>query len=209
MIMHLYGALVKSKLEYSQIVYCSAIDNNLRELDAIPNEAVRIATGALKSSPVSSMQVLVNERPLQIRRNLSSLKYFYKQRSQLKNPAIRAAVVEEKQMLYAAENFTPAFANRCRRLMNEMNIPFGTVKSAFSYRILGVTAQTWTINSSEVNFEMKSLSKNCVDSAAVRQQFKQVLSEKYAKLECIYTDGSKGSRDRPGVGSAAVWGDAV
>ena len=93
--------------------------------------------------------------------------------------------------------------------MNEMNIPFETVKPAFSYRILGVTTPTWTINPPEVNFEMKSVSKNCVDGAAVRQQFKQMLSEKYAKLECNYTDGSKGSRERPGVGSAAVWGNAV
>ena len=83
MIMYLYRALIRSKVECGQIVYGSASDSNLKELFTTPNEAIRIATGAFKSSPVSSMQVLVNERPLQIRRELSSLKYFYKQRSQL------------------------------------------------------------------------------------------------------------------------------
>ena len=93
MIMHLYRALIRSKLEHGQIVYGSASDSNLRELDAIPNEAIRIATGAFKSSPISTMQVLVNERPLQIRRELSSLKYFFKELCHKINGSGRAANV--------------------------------------------------------------------------------------------------------------------
>ena len=95
MIIQLYRALIRSKLEDGQIVHGPAGDRNLRELDATPNKAIRIATGVFKSSPVSSMQVLVNGRPLQIKRELSSLKYFYKQRSLLKNTAKRARVIEK------------------------------------------------------------------------------------------------------------------
>ena len=36
-----------------------------------------------------------------------------------------------------------------------------------------------------------------------------MLSDKYTKSECIYNDGTNGSEDRLGVGSAAVWGDVV
>ena len=52
--------------------------------------------------------------------------------------------------------------------MNEMNIPFGTVKPTFLYRILRVATPTRTKQPAVANFEMESMSKYYVDGAAVR-----------------------------------------
>jgi len=51
-IMHLYRTLVRSRLDYGAVVYGSACDEVLKPLNAIANEAMRIATSAYKSSPV-------------------------------------------------------------------------------------------------------------------------------------------------------------
>ncbi|XP_050975638.1 uridine 5'-monophosphate synthase isoform X1 [Labeo rohita] len=64
----IYWALMRSVLDYGCIAYMSAAESNLRELDVLQAQALRICSGAFKSSPVSSMQVEMGEMPLRIRR---------------------------------------------------------------------------------------------------------------------------------------------
>ena len=64
MMMQMYRSLIRSKLDYRALVYGSASESSLKELKAIKYEAMRIATGSFKSSPIASLQVLTNERPL-------------------------------------------------------------------------------------------------------------------------------------------------
>ena len=50
----------------------------LRTLDVMANEPLRITSGAFKTTSVSSLQVLNNEAPLELRRVELLLKYYYK-----------------------------------------------------------------------------------------------------------------------------------
>ena len=50
----LYRAIVRSKFDYGCIVYGTASNANLRQLDSIHNSGLRLALGALCTSPVSS-----------------------------------------------------------------------------------------------------------------------------------------------------------
>ena len=51
----LYRAIVGSKLDYGCIVYGTASNTNLRQLDSIQNYGLRLALGAFCTSPVSSL----------------------------------------------------------------------------------------------------------------------------------------------------------
>ena len=51
----LYRAIVRSKFDYGCIVYGSASNTNLRQLDSIDNSGLRLALGAFCTSPVSSL----------------------------------------------------------------------------------------------------------------------------------------------------------
>ena len=51
----LYRTIVRSKLDYGCIVYGTACNTNLRQLDNIHNAGLRLALGAFCTSPVSSM----------------------------------------------------------------------------------------------------------------------------------------------------------
>jgi len=55
MLLHLYRSLVRSKLDYGSVVYCSACKSYLRILDPIQNHALRLCVGAFRTSPASSM----------------------------------------------------------------------------------------------------------------------------------------------------------
>ena len=66
-LLHLYYALIRSKLDYGSAVYGSARESYLKMLEPIQNQSFRLCPGAFRSSPVSSLQVEANEMPLELR----------------------------------------------------------------------------------------------------------------------------------------------
>ena len=86
----LYRAIVRSKFDYGCIVYGTASNTNLRQLDSIHNSGLRLALGAFCTSPVSSLYTEANEAPLEERRLKLSMHYYVKTRACIDNPAHRA-----------------------------------------------------------------------------------------------------------------------
>ena len=74
----LYRAIVRSKLHFGCVVYGTASNTNLRQLDSIHNTGLRLALGALCTSPVSSLYAETNEAPLEERRLKLSMNYYLK-----------------------------------------------------------------------------------------------------------------------------------
>ena len=86
----LYWTIVRSKLDYGCIVYGTASNTNLRQLDSIHNGGLRLALGAFCTSPVSSMYTEANEAPLEERQLKLSMNYYLKTRACTYNPAHHA-----------------------------------------------------------------------------------------------------------------------
>ena len=96
----------------------SAKKELLKRLDYIQNEAMRVATGAFRSSPVASLQIVTNEAPLQDRREQQALKYYYKIKENLKNPARIILIAPRQQLLCRNKGITPPFPNRVKNIIN-------------------------------------------------------------------------------------------
>ena len=62
-LLKLYRSLVRSKLDYGCVVYRNACDTDLKTLDVIHNQGLRLCLGAFKSSPVESLYVEAHELP--------------------------------------------------------------------------------------------------------------------------------------------------
>ena len=75
-LIRIYRSVIRSKLDYGSMIYHSAKDNILKKLDPIHNTAIRICTGAYRSSPVDSLYAESGEPPLQIRRQQLLLQYY-------------------------------------------------------------------------------------------------------------------------------------
>ena len=86
----LYRAIVRSKLDYGCIVYGTASNTNLRQLDSIHNSGSRLALGAFCTSPISSLYTEANETPLEARRLKLFMHYYLKTRACIDNPAYHA-----------------------------------------------------------------------------------------------------------------------
>ena len=83
----LYRAIVGSKLDYGCVVYGTASNTNLRQLDSIHNTGLRLALRAFCTSLVSSLYAETNEAPLEERRLKLSMNYYLKTCACIENPA--------------------------------------------------------------------------------------------------------------------------
>ena len=86
----LYRAIVRSKVDYGCIVYGTASNTNLRQLDSIHISGLRLALGAFCTSPVSSLYTEANEAPLEERLLKLSMHYYVKTRACIDNLAHHA-----------------------------------------------------------------------------------------------------------------------
>ena len=59
----LYWALIRSITDYDMEVYFTSTNVNKLEIEKIQNEALRLCTGALRSTPVCTLQHACNEMP--------------------------------------------------------------------------------------------------------------------------------------------------
>ena len=91
-LLRLYRALVRSKLDYGYIVYGSASKSVLRTLDAVHHAGLRICLGAFCTSPVQSLYVKAGETSLSLRRLRLSMNYVLRLHSIPENPAYDCVV---------------------------------------------------------------------------------------------------------------------
>ena len=75
-LINLYKSLVLSKLDYGAQAYNSASQNVLKPLDIIQNTALRLATKAQCSSPISALEIECGLKPLKLRREELILNYW-------------------------------------------------------------------------------------------------------------------------------------
>lgn len=74
----LYKSLVRSHFDYSCLAYLNVSPTLLRKLDVIQNIALRIISGAMRSTPINSMEAETGIPPLCIRRLLLAEKFCVK-----------------------------------------------------------------------------------------------------------------------------------
>ena len=72
---------MRAKLDYGAPIYSSAAAITLDKLKTVVTDALRISTGAFKSTPTDSLHILANEMKFSHRRDYLSLRYFYKSKS--------------------------------------------------------------------------------------------------------------------------------
>ena len=85
-LLRMYQSLCLSKMEYGCQIYGSACKTTLAKLDVVHNMALRICTGAYRTSPVESLYVDSGIPPLFIRREELGLRYLSRVLTSKLNP---------------------------------------------------------------------------------------------------------------------------
>ena len=183
LLLRLYRSLVRSKLDYGCEAYSSASPAVLSMLDPVHNTALRICTGAFRSSPVQSLYAESGEPPLSLHRDYMNLLYYSRLRRS-ETPTHRAVIG------------TPAgcgsFGGRMKSLLANLNLTLPRVLRVGTPRI-----PPWE-NPPEV--DLFDVRKREFLDAETKVQF-LLHTCRYRGFDAIYTDGSKTA---DGVGFAAV-----
>lgn len=72
----IYTGIIRSDLDYGCLVYSSAAKTHLDKLDRIQHQALRLCTGAFKTTPTAALEVETGEMPLDLRRTTLGINYW-------------------------------------------------------------------------------------------------------------------------------------
>ena len=129
-LLHLYRSLIRSKLDYGSLVYGSAKKSYLQMLDTVHNQGLRLALGAFRTSPISSLNVEADEPSLWLRREKLSLQYAIRLAANPSNPAFEVTFPPQFQEYYERKpNAIKSFGLRIAPLLESSNINTKTSKS--------------------------------------------------------------------------------
>jgi ribonuclease HI len=173
----------------------------LGELDVVVNEAMRISTGAFKTTPVVNLNIITNEPRLKLRRKDLLLRYYFKLKCHFLNPAYRCIHNTNLELFFTSRECSPkAVIQKLRQVINQYNIPTQPVHPHFT-----PTTFTWMMQRPNVNLSMENLGKDEVTPVLLRHLHGDVVKN-YSDCKLIFTDGSK---SQTGVGAAAVMENIV
>ena len=165
-LLNLYRSLVRSKLDYSSIVYGSARKSYLKYLDTIHHQGLRLALGAFRTS-VESLYAESNEPSLYTRREKISLQYTTKLAANPKNSAHNCVFNPKYERFY---NNTPSAIKplglRIQPLLEQANISIKNVQP-FSLP----SKEPWTQNPPMVILGLHKNKKSEVESHIFKTDF--------------------------------------
>uniref|UniRef100_A0A3B5QMN0 Reverse transcriptase domain-containing protein n=1 Tax=Xiphophorus maculatus TaxID=8083 RepID=A0A3B5QMN0_XIPMA len=80
-LLSIYRALMRSIIDYGSIIYGAAAKTSLQKIDRLQCRALRICTGAAKTTPINALLIETGETPLEMRRIKLALAYWMKIKS--------------------------------------------------------------------------------------------------------------------------------
>ena len=190
-LLRLYRAIVRSKMDYGSFLYNTAREGTLKMLDPVHNAAIRLCTGAYRSSPVISLYADSGEPSLQRRRDQLLLQYH----SRTLQLPTSAAYPYMQQPIIRTEIRTNTITDRIGEVMESLEIDIRTVP--FRFRDIPVWQLASDVRCNTFEYPKKG---TCSDYI-MRCYFNEHIENHHRGQFPIYTDGAKSEE---GVGCAAV-----
>ncbi|WP_143558918.1 reverse transcriptase domain-containing protein, partial [Solemya velum gill symbiont] len=183
-LLHVYRAIIRSKLDYGIQVYGNARKTYLRRLRTVQHSALRICLGAFPTSPVESLYTAANDPPLIHRQLHLSLKYMLRLRACPSNPAHPVVFSTEDENYYIQHNSIPPFHISYYPHYEAAGLPLKVVPNSLS------PFPPWLLNHPHIDFHFHSYSKNHTSPFIFKILFLEYCTH-FPHFDHIYTDGSK------------------
>ncbi|GBN27700.1 hypothetical protein AVEN_265321-1 [Araneus ventricosus] len=182
----IYKATILSKLDYGCQINGSSRKTILQKFDPIQHAALRLYSGAFRTFPVESLYVDCFEPVLNYRRQMLSLHYYFKIKSNAYHPfhnfKLRPFLVRLQE---ARKSFIPVFFSRVHNILTDLNLLY-----------VHVTIQpkrnfpSWKFFETHVLHPYENFNKSNTAVIIYQQTFIEH-REHYNNFVPIYTDGSK------------------
>ena len=180
-----YKTHIKPILQYGSETTITANKSNLDKLEKVQNQALRIITGAVSSTPISLLQGYTHNISLQTDKIQRSL-VLYEKLKRLPNIDYWRNYSDTPRRLKTQQGFI----QKVKALQNEYNLPLN------AYKMEKLSLNPYPVNRIKIdcNMElMKQISKQDANSVQLKQVALETIYTKFPENEWIhiYTDGSK------------------
>ncbi|GFW74715.1 putative RNA-directed DNA polymerase from transposon X-element [Trichonephila clavipes] len=200
-LLRVYHALILSRLDYGCVVYGSARVSVLKRLDTVHHSALRICSGAFRTSPVTSLYVVCHQPPLELRRRQLSANYFIRAMSIPSHPLKPFALAIGLNRLYEARSFNiKPFSERAKAVLNDAHLNNINIQEN---NILAFPP--WDIQIFNYRNPFSGYDK-AGTAAVIYQQLFSFHRSKYSKYIPVYTDWSKSAGH---VGCGVVFNNTI
>ena len=194
-LLRLYRSLIRSKLDYGCFIYWTASETMLKSLDPVHNTAIRIATGAFRTSPAASLCADSGEPPLALRRKLLALQYYLRVKQDPGSPVYKKINSQTED-----GNELGTFGGKLATLSGD----YGLMNMAV-LEVRHTTDPIWLLPTAAcVDFDPPKKTEG--NSLLLKQLYYHHIYEAHRNSNHMYTDGSKMGDN---VGCAILYGDMV
>ena len=189
-LLRLYRSLVRPMIDFASHIYSSGADKHLGLINSVHNEALRICTGAFRSSPIQSLCADAGEPPIQYRRQELGLRHYVRLKRLPGTPAHDAVYDDNLAETYNMENrqYMIPFAHRVARLYRELDMP--------DLQVLPYQQQLlppWQLPE-DIVCDVKICTKKAgLPAMELKQKFLEHSYIYHAGTTPLYTDGSRTS----------------
>lgn len=183
----LYRGLIRSRLDYGGFLYGSCSPTSFQKVEKIQYKAIRIAMGAMQSTPTNALQVEAGEEPIKIRFEFLGRKFFLK-RVVLKNNPVWAAVHVLHQLNIKFKRY------RSQPMFLDCFISILPYKEKIQESLMPSIFQSnlWPLYTSNLTVSIPSEMHIFKDNVQIINSiFNGFLTDRFHNFTVYYTDGSK------------------
>ena len=190
-LLRFYKAYILSKITYGSSAFGSACKTTIEKLEVLQNTALRIITGALKSTPIDALRCEINISSVNILIEKLSLKYFTRANYFTKNHPVKKEIIEDEEKIVNLP-----WGNQTYKLPGIMR----TVQSSTKWNIPHLNNMPnvsltpippWTELKIIINLELIiNLTKNTANNI-LKTVSEMTININYKNHLKIYTDGSR------------------
>ncbi len=179
-----YGALIRAAIDYGCMVYSSASKSQLLNVEAIQSQALRICCGAIRSSPITAVQVEMGEMLLEFRRLKLKMRYWINIKGHSDSHPIKKVLKNCWEYEYTNLSSFGWTANEEAQSMglSDITIAPSVATSAIP---------PWLFPMPVVDTQLYEGKHNKERSILTHIEVQQYIEQTYYSTVKIYTDGSK------------------
>ncbi|KAL1447326.1 hypothetical protein WDU94_005622 [Cyamophila willieti] len=179
----LYFAYVLPILDYGSVLYSSACDSQLAKLNVVHNSAVRLISGAFRTSPIVSLLAEAAIPPLSVRRKILALNYVCNVSRNVHNPVYLLLFNRTLQLRIDKPRYPLPLRNRVETMpeYNELK--------AYSVLKTRLDMPPWLLKIPSVTYLVSTPKCDLLNQEAV-QNFLEFRNQNQSEIFC-FTDGSK------------------
>ena len=193
-LLNIYQGLIKGKINYSCALLISTSKSNMDKLEVIQNAALRIATGALMSTPILSLQCEAQVPPLKIFIEKQCLISYYRLMSKNESHPVRKYILKEPENQI---NWRTKFKKPFKLQAEEIIEAWGTPPLRQLSQREAPSIPPWEPLETSIHTELLTPILKSSGMHQLRAEALFTIETKYAEHLQIFTDGSKTSEEHP------------